>query len=188
MTVSTHSKPHSAMIPRLIAKLIDALLIATIDSILMYAFWVIGMASGLLDATPAHWFQILCTFPLFFLDGLCVFAVPAALIYLNFADAFPMQTATLANTFFVTIITVNWLYFSMFESSPTRGTPGKVFMELAVVDPNGRSIDFVSASIRHAAKLISTLTLFLPVFGTYKNCCLHDLISNSCVAVEDPDI
>ncbi len=187
MTVSTHSKPHSAIVPRLIAKLIDALLIAIIDSILMYAFWVIGMASGLLDATPVHWFQIFCTFPLFILDGLCVFAAPAALIYLNFADAFPMQTATLANIFFVTIISANWLYFSMFESSPTRGTPGKVFMELAVVGPNGRSIDFVSASIRHAAKLISALTLSLPLFGTNRNSCLHDLISNSSVAGENPD-
>lgn len=168
----------------MIAKVIDAILIAFIDGIFMYAFWLIGMATGVLDAAPSHWYQLFCTLPLFFIDGLTVVAAPAMLIYLNAAGAFPAQTSILANTFFITIICVNWLYFSVFESSPAQGTPGKIFMELAVVDPNGSTIGFLPASIRHFAKIISAVSLYLPLFGSDRKRCIHDAVSQTSVVVE----
>jgi uncharacterized RDD family membrane protein YckC len=142
------------------------------------------MVSGLLDASPSHWIQIFCAFPLFFIDGLSVIAAPAVLVYFNVVDAFPSQTETLANSFFVSIMVANWLYFSLFESSAARGTPGKIFMELAVVDRDGKSVDFLTASIRHLSKLCAAIALYLPYFGQKRNRCLHDLISNSFVETE----
>ncbi|MDZ4835199.1 MAG: RDD family protein [Candidatus Melainabacteria bacterium] len=181
------SKPVSSILFRTIAGLIDCILIAIIDSALMYAFWVIGMASGLLDARPEHWAQLLYTIPLFLLDGLSGIAAPIAMVYLNLAGAFPEKTLNLANAFFLCIMVVNWLYHAEFESSNTRGTPGKLAMDLAVVNArNGGPIGFASASFRHFAKFLSSAILFigyLPIFGRDKRS-LHDLISNCAVSSE----
>lgn len=172
---------------RAIAGLIDCLLIAVLDCMLMYMFWLIGMATGLLDARPEHWGQLLCTIPLFLLDGLTGVAAPAAMVYLNMANAFPSKTLQLANAFFVSIMFANWLYHVEFESSETRGTPGKLAMDLAVVNANnGSPVGFASATLRHFAKVISATLLFigyLPIFGSRKQS-LHDLISN-CVISSD---
>jgi uncharacterized RDD family membrane protein YckC len=168
----------------MIANLIDAILIALTDCVVMYAFWVIGMAAGVLDATPEHWAQILCTAPLFLLDGLIVVAAPAAMLYLNSVGAFPEATSTLANAFFISIICVNWLYHAVFESSPARGTPGKIFMEIAVVQPRRGSVSFTAATIRHFAKILSAITFFVPLFDKEKRSCLHDKVSGSNVISE----
>lgn len=150
----------------------------------MYAFWLIGMATEILDAAPSHWLQLFCALPFFIADGLTVAAAPLAMVYLNLVGAFPEQTLLLANAFFVTMICTNWLYFSLFESSPARGTPGKVFMELAVVGQNGSDLGFISASVRHFSKLLSALTLYIPLVGRDKRSCLHDAISRSSVVTE----
>lgn len=179
------SKLSSSILVRTIAGAIDCLLIAVIDCTVMYAFWLIGMAAGLLDSRPEHWTQLFFTIPLFLLDGLTGLAAPAAMVYLNMSNAFPEKTINLANAFFVSIIFVNWLYHAEFESSNTRGTPGKLAMDLAVVNAkNGTTIGFASASIRHFAKLFSSAILFvgyLPIFGRRKQS-LHDLISNCTVS------
>jgi len=151
----------------------------------MYLFWLIGMATGLLDARPEHWTQLFFTIPLFLLDGLTGVAAPIAMVYMNMANAFPEKTLPLANAFFVSLMFVNWLYHAEFESSNTRGTPGKLAMDLAVVNSkNGSPIGFASATIRHFAKLFSVSILFigyLPIFGRRKQS-LHDLISNCTVS------
>lgn len=183
--VDIEHKPTSSVGFRLIGGLIDCILIAVIDSMVMYMFWLIGMAAGLLDARPEHWTQLFCTIPLFLLDGLTGVAAPVAMVYLNMANAYPEKTLNLANAFFVSIIFVNWLYHAEFESSNTRGTPGKLAMDLAIVNAkNGSPISFASATIRHFAKLLSSVILFigyLPIFGPDKQC-LHDLISNCTVS------
>jgi uncharacterized RDD family membrane protein YckC len=180
-----HYKPVSPILYRMIAGLIDCVVIAIIDCALMYAFWIVGMAAGILDARPEHWMHIICTIPLFLLDGLTGIAVPVAMIYMNYANAFPAITVSYANAFFVTLMLANWLYHAEFESSSTRGTPGKLAMELAVVSArNGGDIGFGSATLRHFAKILSSTILFigyLPIFGKRK-LSLHDQISDCAVS------
>jgi len=170
-----------------LASLIDAVLITVIDCVLMYAFWVIGMAAGILDSSSSHWLQIACTAPLFFLDALTVVAAPLVMFYFNATQAVPEQTANLANAFFLSVICVNWLYHAVFESSHSQGTPGKIFLELSVLRRNGGSVDFLGATMRHLLKLVSALTLFLPMFGKEKKQCVHDLISRATVFAEPAD-
>lgn len=185
---SSEIKPVSAIVPRAIAGLIDALLITVVDCLLMYSFWIAGMAAGILDHSADHWLQILYTAPLFFLDGLFAAAIPFALIYLNSVGAFHERTATLANTFFASTIAVNWLYHAYFESSGARGTLGKAFLDVVVVDAkSGRHIGFLRASLRHFCKLFSALIAcigFLSIFGKRKKRMLHDLISRCEVSLE----
>lgn len=184
MSATVQSKPISALLPRMSAAVIDAILVAVLDCLLMYIFWIIGMVTGILDASPDHWVQMIYTSPLFLLDGFTVLAAPAAWIYLNNAQAFPVETQTLANFFFLALICTNWLYHAGFESSAVRGTPGKVFVDIAIVGSNGRPISFAHASLRHFAKALGVFTFFLPIFGNARKSCLHDLLSRSSVVSE----
>lgn len=72
-----------------------------------------------------------------------------------------------------------WLYFALAESGTNGGTMGKNIFGIMVVDRNGKEITFAKATIRLAAKLLSVITLFLPVFGNGR--CLHDVIAGTYV-------
>ena len=72
-----------------------------------------------------------------------------------------------------------WLYFALAESGTNGGTMGKNIFGIMVVDKNGKEIGFGKATIRLAAKFLSAVTLFLPVFGSGR--CLHDVIAGTYV-------
>lgn len=181
MTIkSTHDKPVPPFLARVAANLIDAIVITIIDVAVMYLFWLIGMVTGFLDTSPEHWGSIVASAPLFFLDRLFVIVLPITAIYLNLTQALHEQTLHLANALFAVLIMVNWLYRAFFESSNDRATPGKRFMDLQVVTQQGKAIDFLGASCRHFAKMVSVLLVgiaALPLFGSHKDQSLHDLIA-----------
>ena len=159
--------------------MIDALIIAVLDCALMYVTWLIGMATGSLDAAPQHWLQILYLIPLFFLDGLTVIALPLSLVYLNAINGLSDQTAPMANAFIACLIIINWLYHAISESSAERATIGKRFFDLQVVSSTGKRIDFITATIRHFCKILSSLPAgigALPIVGP-KRKNFHDLIA-----------
>jgi len=93
--------------------------------------------------------------------------------------------------FFATIIRIaiistilQWLYFSLMESSAWQATLGKKALGLTVTDLEGRRISFGRATGRYFAKIISSLILFIGYIMagfTEKKQALHDLIAGTLV-------
>jgi len=81
-----------------------------------------------------------------------------------------------------------WLYYAFFEASAWQATPGKRALRLYVTDLNGRPITFARASLRHFAKMISSLTLmvgYLLAGFTQKKQALHDIVAG-CLVLRRP--
>ena len=79
---------------------------------------------------------------------------------------------------------IQWLYFSLTESSSWQATLGKKALGLTVTDLEGRRISFGRATGRYFAKYLSTLILFigwLMAGFTEKKQALHDMIAGTLV-------
>jgi uncharacterized RDD family membrane protein YckC len=90
----------------------------------------------------------------------------------------------IAGTFLLILIIVNWLYFSLMESSKFQATVGKIALNIKVVDYEGKKISFKLATIRYFSKLLSALILFIGFFMagfTKRKQALHDLIAKTTV-------
>jgi uncharacterized RDD family membrane protein YckC len=107
-----------------------------------------------------------------------------------FHGAQPQSPADLV-PFFATIIRImiistiiQWLYFSLMESSAWQATLGKKALGLTVTDLEGRRISFGRATGRYFAKIISSLILFIGYIMagfTEKKQALHDMIAGTLV-------
>ena len=69
----------------------------------------------------------------------------------------PDDLRTVANIAPVSSV-IGWAYFALLESSPARGTLGKLALHLVVGDVHGDPITFRRASARYWLKVLSTLT------------------------------
>jgi uncharacterized RDD family membrane protein YckC len=79
---------------------------------------------------------------------------------------------------------ITWAYFGIFESSPARGTLGKMALGLYVGDKHGDPITFRRAVWRNSLKVLSWLTLgggFLLAAFTPRKQGLHDLLGGTLV-------
>ena len=79
---------------------------------------------------------------------------------------------------------IQWLYFSLMESSSWQATLGKKALGLTVTDLEGRRISFGRATGRYFAKIISTLILcigYMMAGFTEKKQALHDMIAGTLV-------
>ncbi|MBK9149217.1 MAG: RDD family protein [Flavobacteriales bacterium] len=82
------------------------------------------------------------------------------------------------------LLLVAWAYSACFECSRLQATPGKLALDLRVTDPLGRRLDFLGATARFHAKLLTLLTLgsgLLLIAFTRRKQALHDLLSASFV-------
>jgi uncharacterized RDD family membrane protein YckC len=79
---------------------------------------------------------------------------------------------------------IDWLYFSLMESSSKQATLGKLALGLRVTGNNGRRISFGRATGRYFAHFLTNLTLLIgyviQVF-TSRRQALHDLIAGTLV-------
>ena len=81
-------------------------------------------------------------------------------------------------------IVLNWLYFTLLESSSKQATLGKMALRIVVTDLNGNRISFGRANGRYWAKIISSLILligFIMAGFTKKKQALHDIIAGTLV-------
>ena len=86
------------------------------------------------------------------------------------------------------IIIIPWLYFAGFESSRSQATPGKLLMRVVVTDLDGNKPTFARVTLRHFAKFISALIIFmgfLMIGLTKKRQGLHDKIASCLVLLEE---
>jgi uncharacterized RDD family membrane protein YckC len=86
------------------------------------------------------------------------------------------------------LIVIPWLYFAGFESSRSQATPGKLLMHIVVTDMAGNKPTFARVTLRHFAKFVSTLIIFigfLMIGLTQKRQGLHDKIAGCLVLLQD---
>jgi len=79
---------------------------------------------------------------------------------------------------------IAWAYFALFESSPARGTLGKLALNLYVSDVHGDPISFWRASFRYWFKSLSSLVVglgWLMAAFTPRKQALHDLLAGTLV-------
>ncbi len=88
----------------------------------------------------------------------------------------------------ILLIVIPWVYFAGFESSRSQATPGKLLMRIVVTDLEGNKPSFARVTLRHFAKIISTLVIFLGflMIGlTEKRQGLHDKIAGCLVLLQE---
>jgi len=88
----------------------------------------------------------------------------------------------------ILLIVIPWVYFAGFESSRSQATPGKLLMRVVVTDLEGNKPTFARVTLRHFAKIISTLIIFLGflMIGlTKKRQGLHDKIAGCLVLLQE---
>jgi uncharacterized RDD family membrane protein YckC len=81
-------------------------------------------------------------------------------------------------------IAVGWAYYALMESSPARGTLGKLALNLYVGDLHGDPITYRRAIWRNLLKTLSTLLLgagWIMAAFTPRKQALHDLLAGTLV-------
>ena len=84
----------------------------------------------------------------------------------------------------VIMLVASWVYFAGLESSAWQATIGKKMLGMKVTDTSGERIDFIKATIRYFAKILSSFILmigFIMVAFTAKKQGLHDFIAGTTV-------
>lgn len=79
---------------------------------------------------------------------------------------------------------VNWLYYTLMESSSQQATLGKMALGMVVIDEFGGRISFARANGRYWSKIFSTMFLwagYIMAAFTEKKQALHDLIATTFV-------
>jgi uncharacterized RDD family membrane protein YckC len=85
------------------------------------------------------------------------------------------------------LVIIPWLYYAGFESSRSQATPGKLLVRTVVTDLDGNKPTFARVTLRHFAKIISTLIIFigfLMIGLTKKKQGLHDKIAGCLVLLQ----
>ena len=79
---------------------------------------------------------------------------------------------------------LNWLYYTLFESSSYLATPGKIALGILVTDIGGNKVSFGRANARYWSKIFSGALLlfgFIMTGFTRKKQGLHDIIAGTIV-------
>ena len=118
----------------------------------------------------------------YLIDATFLFGV-GSLIALGVLMVAPYDLRSLLNIAPVTAL-VGWAYFALMESSPARGTLGKMALNLYVGDLHGDPISFRRALARYLLKFLSSLLLglgYVAVAFSPRKQGLHDLLAGTLV-------
>lgn len=92
--------------------------------------------------------------------------------------------ATMIFAVFMFSSILNWLYYTLMESSAKQATLGKMALGIVVTDDEGKPISFARANVRYWSKILSALFLcvgYMMAGFTPKKQALHDLIASTLV-------
>ncbi|MGI6496011.1 MAG: RDD family protein [Kiritimatiellia bacterium] len=120
-----------------------------------------------------------------FIVGFVVGAVMGGVMVASGADMISINEAVETVGRIVGMV-LNWLYFTLLESSPAQATLGKMALGIQVTDMNGNRIGFARANGRYWSKLVSILLLFagyVMVAFTKRKQGLHDMMAG-CLVVK----
>jgi len=120
------------------------------------------------------------------LNGICIglFALSfGAVIFSSSVGAAPFGVSLMVG-FIVLSFSLNWLYYTLMESSAKQATLGKMALGIVVTDDQGRRISFARANGRYWSKILSGFFLclgYIIAAFTAKKQALHDLIASTLV-------
>jgi uncharacterized RDD family membrane protein YckC len=123
---------------RFVAFIVDLLFILLID---LFLIGLLGLSEGIRMV-----YQYARHLPMTDRAGQVVYAVV------------PFQVII---AFFILIIIVPWIYYAYLESSRNQATLGKMALRIAVTDCDGNRVTFSRATLRHFAKILIILTIFI---------------------------
>lgn len=129
-------------------------------------------------AYAGFWRRVLA----YLIDGTILGGV-GGIVTLGVYTVAPTDLQSLANISPVSAA-IAWAYFALLESSPARGTLGKLALNLFVGDKHGDPITFWRASARYYLKMLSWLTLglgFVLAGFTPRKRALHDMLAGTVV-------
>lgn len=179
---------------RVIAQVIDGFVVGCLSAFFLFIVAnVVDIACGANSAhAPFEMSQwqplILATFGIGFLDTLFVCFAPAIVVFslplivaklsaqpfsINLLAA-PLSNPELGFTLAVlVVVTINWMYHAVMESSPKESTLGKSVFRLRVTDIDGARVSFQRSTMRHLLKIIpcSMMAVFFAsiFFVTYSD-------------------
>jgi uncharacterized RDD family membrane protein YckC len=151
---------------RIVAFIVDFILILLLDAV---AVAVLGLFRGLQNL---YFFAVQHAS----VDSLTTEGTSAALF------------GSIVAAYGIVVIIIPWLYYAGFESSRSQATPGKLLMRIVVTDLDGNKPSFARVTLRHFAKFISTLIIFIGflMIGLTRNRQgLHDRIAGCLVLLQD---
>lgn len=129
-------------------------------------------------ALAGFWRRVLA----YLIDGVLLFGIQFLLTALVML-AGPVDPVSLANVALVSWA-IGWAYFTILESSPARGTLGKMALNLYVGDAHGDPITYKRALLRNFMKTFSWLLLgfgFVLAAFTPRKQGLHDVLAGTLV-------
>lgn len=159
-TPQTTNMAYAGFGARLVAYIIDGIVIGCIYTVITLILGVVGVGLG---AAAASNVETMSEQELAAMGGL-------------FAGAFLVMM--------LVVTAVTWLYFSIMESSASQGTLGKMAMGIKVTDLDGQRISFGKAFLRQIGKYISGAIMmigYLMAAFTEKKQALHDMIASTLV-------
>jgi uncharacterized RDD family membrane protein YckC len=124
----------------------------------------------------------------YLIDGLII-AVPITMIFGTVIPDVMQAENVQAVPFAVSVpqlimILGSWVYFAGLESSEWQATVGKKILGMKVVNAAGQRINFIKATVRYVAKILSSFILmigFIMVAFTARKQGLHDFIAGTTV-------
>ncbi len=115
--------------------------------------------------------------------GFLVGAVAGFMMAMAGVDIAVIEFAGSLLGFFLGVV-LNWLYFTIMESSSKQATLGKMALGIVVTDMDGQQISFAKANGRYWAKILSALIFcigFMMAGFTEKKQGLHDIMAGTLV-------
>jgi uncharacterized RDD family membrane protein YckC len=108
---------------------------------------------------------------------------------LIFSDGSPMSDTELEGIFFLILLIVNFLYFSLMESSKSMATLGKIALNIMVTDYDGERISYGKSVKRTLSKYISGSFFYIGYlmgFFTENIQMFHDFVAKTYVVGREP--
>jgi len=117
-----------------------------------------------------------------FIDGI-ILSIPQLAIQFAMAESIAEGGAGLG-LYYIIVLAMNWVYFAGMESSSNQATLGKMVVGIKVTNLEGEPINFVNATGRYFAKIISAIILligYIMAAFTPKKQALHDQLAKTLV-------
>jgi len=145
--------------------------------------------AGFWIRTAAYLIDLIVVF-LIYLFPLIIFSVTLAVISGMGGNFTPEQAKNMGGWFgFITMFFLQWVYFTVMESSERQATFGKKWLGLIVADEGNNRISYSKANARYWSKYLSAIIFgagYFMVAFSQKRQGLHDKIAKTFVIKSEP--
>ena len=156
-----------------------------------HAGFLLRLVAYIIDRLLVGFVSFLVIFPLLAILGINIYGMGGFNDLENFdnlddGSQFALMAGMIGaySTIIILSIALNWLYYSLMESSDRQATVGKMAIGIKVTDLNGNRISFLNATGRYFGKILSGLLFgigYIMIIFTEKKQGLHDIMAGTLV-------